>query len=91
MNHSSALLAFALSIAVAPLATAQEPHVRPAVFQDLDFATALARSSAENKLLIVDAMTSWCGPCKAMDKTTWVDDELVGLDQTQHAESAYQA
>ncbi len=50
---------------------------RPAVFADLDYPTARAAATASGKLLVLDAMTSWCGPCKVMDKTTWVDAELV--------------
>lgn len=46
---------------------------KPAVFVELTFEAALARSSANNSVLIVDAMAAWCGPCRQMDVTTWAD------------------
>jgi thiol-disulfide isomerase/thioredoxin len=45
---------------------------RPAVFAELDFASALARSVEQHKFLLVDATAEWCGPCKVMDLVTWV-------------------
>ncbi|MCA8961575.1 MAG: thioredoxin family protein, partial [Planctomycetes bacterium] len=66
----------------------------PPVFSSSDFADAKARATTEQRILILDAMTSWCGPCKRMDQTTWIDPELVGwiskhglaiqLDMDQH-------
>lgn len=48
----------------------------PPIFQDLDFTTALDKA-ADQRLLIVDATAQWCGPCKNMDRTTWIDAGLV--------------
>ncbi|MEM7164341.1 MAG: thioredoxin family protein [Planctomycetota bacterium] len=50
----------------------------PAVFAQVDFAAARKLATAQDRLLVLDAMTSRCGPCKQMDETTWVDPELVG-------------
>lgn len=49
----------------------------PPVFKSLDFQTASENAKRDGKLLILDAMTSWCGPCKRMDKVTWQDPALV--------------
>ena len=49
----------------------------PPIFQDLDFAAAQEAATSKNGLMILDAMTSWCGPCKQMDRTTWIDPRLV--------------
>jgi len=49
----------------------------PEVFQKITFEKAKERSVAEKKLLLVDATAEWCGPCKMMDKTTWVDEKVV--------------
>lgn len=56
----------------------EEKKGAPPVFAELDLAAAKERAQAEGKLLLLDAMTSWCGPCKVMDRTTWIDPELVG-------------
>jgi thiol-disulfide isomerase/thioredoxin len=50
---------------------------RPAIFTELGFEEARKAAADEGKLLVLDAMTSWCGPCKQMDHTTWIDPELV--------------
>ncbi len=47
------------------------------MFRDLDFPAAMAAGKAESKLILLDAMTSWCGPCKVMDATTWVDADVT--------------
>jgi len=34
----------------------------------------LAKASEENKMIFVDAYTTWCGPCKLMDKKIFTND-----------------
>jgi len=34
----------------------------------------LAKARSENKMVFVDAYTTWCGPCKLMDKKTFNND-----------------
>lgn len=36
----------------------------------------LAKAKEENKLIFVDAYTSWCGPCKKMAKLTFTDEKV---------------
>jgi thioredoxin-related protein len=36
----------------------------------------LAKAKAENKLIFVDAFTTWCGPCKDMAEQTFPSEEL---------------
>lgn len=71
----------ALALALAAHAAAQ--HAAPPVFQDLSFEDARAKAASEGRLFVLDAMTSWCGPCKVMDRTTWVDP-LVELWFERH-------
>lgn len=40
-------------------------------FQDLPFKDLIAKAKKENKLLFIDAYTSWCGPCKMMERNTF--------------------
>lgn len=39
-----------------------------------DWNAILAQATAENKMVFVDAYTTWCGPCKLMDKKTFSND-----------------
>ena len=38
---------------------------------------ALEKARQENKLIFMDCYTSWCGPCKQMAQTTFVDPEVA--------------
>ncbi len=66
-----------LTVAVALVLMSNVCMATPPVFKDLGFDEAMARSKAEGRILVFDAMTSWCGPCKVMDRTTWVDPAVV--------------
>lgn len=44
-------------------------------FEDLTFDRALAKAKAENKLVFMDCYTSWCGPCKKMLNSVFVQKE----------------
>ena len=46
-------------------------------FTDLSLDEALVRAGKENKLVFVDFYTTWCGPCKLMDRTTFKDPKVV--------------
>jgi len=43
------------------------------------FATALEQARAEQKYVMVDFFTSWCGWCKVLDRKTYTDARVIGL------------
>lgn len=44
-----------------------------------NFGEAMQKARAENKLVFIDAYTTWCGPCKMMDKQTFSDDDVAAF------------
>lgn len=46
-------------------------------FEEKPFAELLAQAKAEDKLIFLDAYTTWCGPCKMMTAKVF-PDETVG-------------
>ena len=40
------------------------------------FAEAQAKAKKENKLIFMDAYTSWCGPCRAMAANVFTDQSV---------------
>ena len=46
-------------------------------FEKLSFTEALAKAKKENKLIFLDAYTTWCGPCKWMSKNMFTKDEIA--------------
>ncbi len=49
----------------------------PPVFRSTPFEQAQRLAEQSNKLFLVDATASWCGPCKMMDRTTWTDGRVA--------------
>lgn len=49
----------------------------PPVFDQRPFAEAQAAAEKDGRLFLVKGTAVWCGPCKRMDATTWVDAKVV--------------
>jgi thioredoxin-related protein len=46
-------------------------------FEHGDVASVLAKAKKENKLIFIDAYTSWCGPCKWMASNVFTNDTVA--------------
>ncbi len=44
-------------------------------FIEPNWSKALAEAKKQNKLIFLDAYTTWCGPCKLLKKNTFPDSE----------------
>ncbi|MFT5724990.1 MAG: thioredoxin-related protein [Bacteroidia bacterium] len=52
-------------------------------FAHIDFKEAKALAKKENKLIFIDAYTTWCGPCKRMARTVF-KEKAVGDYYNEH-------
>jgi thiol-disulfide isomerase/thioredoxin len=50
-----------------------------APFADQSFEAASKQAAQTGKIVLVDFYTTWCGPCKMLDKTTWTDPAVIQL------------
>jgi thioredoxin 1 len=83
--RNSRLLA-AVLIAVLPLAACSRPEAASAgasaagggvAFAEASFDEALAQARSENRLLLVDVYTDWCGWCKKLDREVFGDGRVA--------------
>jgi thioredoxin-related protein len=64
------IVALIVVLGMATVSFAEEP------FHDISYEKALAKAGAEEKIVMIDFFTTWCGPCKKLDKTTWKDEKV---------------
>src|ERR1039458_9334935 len=48
-------------------------------FSDLSFDAASQKAARTGKIVLVDFYTTWCAPCRLLDKRTWTDAEVIKL------------
>jgi thioredoxin-related protein len=51
--------------------------------QNISWHQVLEKAKIENKIIFIDAFTTWCGPCKMMDKTTYLNEEVGAAMQSK--------
>jgi thiol-disulfide isomerase/thioredoxin len=44
--------------------------------QTASYAALASQATQEHKLFVVDAMATWCGPCKKMEKDSWSNADV---------------
>lgn len=68
--------AFTLSMLIALLSTTAWAQSSGIEFFHGSLAEAKAKAKAENKLIFIDAYTSWCGPCRVMAANVFTDPSV---------------
>lgn len=48
-------------------------------FEKTSFEEVLAKAKKENKPIFIDFYTTWCGPCKMMEKSVFTDKSVIAL------------
>lgn len=51
-------------------------------FESGSFEDILKKAQTENKLVMLDAYTTWCGPCKRMTQTVFTDNKVADFYNT---------
>jgi thioredoxin-related protein len=60
-------------------AFAQNASADSVIFIHENFAEAMQKARDEGKRVFIDAYTTWCAPCKMMDKQTFSDEEVAAF------------
>jgi thioredoxin-related protein len=80
MKNLSVSLFFVAITTVLNAQSTPELHAGPVNW--FTFEQAVAANQKEKKLIFIDVYTTWCGPCKMMDKYTFADAEIAKILNT---------
>jgi thioredoxin 1 len=77
--------AFSLSAVYAKNGTEikEESANKGIVFTEASWAEILKKAKSENKIIFFDAYTTWCGPCKMLQKNVFTRTDVGSLFNTQ--------
>lgn len=73
-------LSFVLVLLISAPAIVAQPGI---VFFEGSWNDALAMARQKRKVIFVDAYTTWCGPCKMMNRNTFPDNKVGALFNAQ--------
>jgi thiol:disulfide interchange protein len=72
------VLALSLSVAVAEKENKKEKEAEKGIqFIEGSWASILKKAKAENKIIFFDAYTTWCGPCKLLQKNVFTREDVA--------------
>lgn len=69
------LISVLLAVALSTMSFAQDKGIQ--FDHNSTWNELLAKAKAQNKLIFVDAFTTWCGPCKWMAKNVFTNDTVA--------------
>lgn len=64
-----------------PAAASRDSRTGSGIDWSATFETALEQASVEEKFVMVDFFTGWCGWCKVLDQKTYTDSSVVALSR----------
>ena len=67
-----------------------DPHSKTSIaFSQSRWQELLTLAKAENKVIFVDIYATWCGPCKLLKKTTFMNDEVGDFFNSHFINAAF--
>lgn len=73
MKHYVTTIIFAFAVIILPVFSQN----RSIAFEHGSFKEIKEKALKENKLIFIDAFTTWCGPCKQMANTVFTNDTVA--------------
>lgn len=83
------LLTGSLMLVVAVLGNDDPKSKTSIAFSESKWAELLSKAKEENKMIFIDIYATWCGPCKLLKKTTFMDKEVGEFFNGHFINAAY--